>query len=254
MANRQGMQTQDVVIVTGGSRGIGAAIVRRAVACGYDVCFSYRDNEAAATELIGTLAESGRRIVAVRGDIGDPDFPARLFAEALERVGEPTALVNNAGITGRIGRFADLPLPVLRRTLDVNLIGAMLLSQCAIRHWEQRTIAGRIVNISSIASTLGAPSEYVHYAASKAAIEAFSVGLAREVGNLGIRVNALAPGTTLTDIHAEGGDPDRPQRVASRIPLGRPAEPDEIAAAVLWLLSDEASYMTGSVMRVGGGL
>jgi hypothetical protein len=247
-------QSRDVMILTGGSRGIGAAIVRRGVAAGYDVCFSYRDNESAAKALVEALSGSDRRVHAVRGDVGTPDFPSQLFAEAVEHVGEPTALVNNAGITGKIGRFADLPHSVLCRTFDVNVTGAMLLCQCAIRHWEQRSTPGRIVNVSSIASTLGAPSEYVHYAASKAAIEAFTVGLGKEVGSYGIRVNAVAPGTTLTDIHADGGDPERPHRVASRIPLGRPAQADEIAAAVLWLLSPEASYMTGSVMRVGGGL
>jgi NAD(P)-dependent dehydrogenase (short-subunit alcohol dehydrogenase family) len=186
-------------------------------------------------------------------DIGNPDFPSQLFAEAVDRLGEPTALVNDAGITGRIGRFADLPSPVLARTFTVNVTGAMLLCQCVIRLWEQTSKPGRIVNISSIASTLGAPSEYVRYAASKAAIEAFTVGLWKELGGSGIRVNAVAPGTTLTDIQAEGGDPDRPHRVASRIPLGRPAEADEIAAAVLRLLSNQASYITGSV-RVGRGL
>jgi NAD(P)-dependent dehydrogenase (short-subunit alcohol dehydrogenase family) len=208
----------------------------------------------AAAELIESLSGSGRKVHAIQGDMGNPDFPSQLFADAVGRVGPPTAIVNNAGITGRIGRFADLPHSVLCRTFDVNVTGAMLMCQCAVRHWEMATIPGRIVNISSVASTLGAPSEYVHYAASKAAIEAFSIGLGKELGSSGIRVNAVAPGTTLTDIHAEGGDPERPQRVASRIPLGRAAHADEIAAAVMWLLSPEASYMTGSVMRVGGGI
>lgn len=245
---------RETLLVSGGSRGIGAAIVRRAVLDGYDVCFSYRDNSASAAALVQSLSGTGPRLHAVKGDVGDPDFPASLFAEASDVLGAPIALVNNAGITGQIGRFANLPLPALRRTLDVNVMGTMLLCQCAIRCWESNAVKGRIVNISSIASTLGAPGEYVHYAASKAAIEALTIGLGKEVAPLGIRVNAVAPGTTHTDIHADGGDPDRPFRVASKIPLGRAADANEIAAAILWLLSAEATYVAGSVLRVGGGL
>ncbi len=169
-------------------------------------------------------------------------------------LGPPTAVVNNAGITGRIGNFATLPLEVLRRTIDVNLLGTMLVAQEAVRRWQAAGIAGRLVNISSIAATLGAPGEYVHYAATKAAVDALTVGLGKEVASSGIRVNAVAPGTAFTDIHAAGGDPDRPARVASRVPMGRIAQPQEIAHAVLWLLSDEASYLTATVVRVSGGV
>jgi NAD(P)-dependent dehydrogenase (short-subunit alcohol dehydrogenase family) len=162
-------------------------------------------------------------------------------------------LVNNAGMTGRHGSFQDLPEHSLRLTFEVNVLAPMLLAQEAIRRWRSAGIAGRIVNISSIAATLGAPNEYVHYAATKAAIDAFTTGLGKELGPLGIRVNAVAPGTTLTDIHAAGGVPDRPAQVAGRIPMQRVARPDEIASAVLWLLSDAASYVTGTVLRVAGG-
>ncbi|MCJ8521613.1 NAD(P)-dependent dehydrogenase (short-subunit alcohol dehydrogenase family) [Pseudorhizobium tarimense] len=254
MAAGKGSGTRQVLLVTGGSRGIGAAIVREAVAAGYDVCFSFRSDREAAETLAASFPTGAGRAHAVRGDVADPGFARAFFEEATGHFGEPTAVVNNAGITGRIGRFADLPVEVLRQTLEVNVIGTMLLSQMAVRRWEAIGQTGNIVNISSVASTLGAPSEYVHYAASKAAIEGFTIGLGKEVAASGIRVNTVAPGTTLTDIHAAGGDPDRPQRVAANIPLGRCADPEEIARCVLWLLSAEASYVTATVLRVGGGL
>jgi NAD(P)-dependent dehydrogenase (short-subunit alcohol dehydrogenase family) len=163
-------------------------------------------------------------------------------------------VVNNAGITGPIGPFKDLSHADLRRTMDTNLIGTMLVAQQAIRRWEAAGTRGRIVNISSIASTLGAPNEYVHYAATKAGVEAFTIGLGKEVAPKGIRVNAIAPGTTYTDIHASAGQPDRPARVVSRVPMARIADPKEIAAAALWLLSPGASYVTATVLRVAGGL
>lgn len=166
--------------------------------------------------------------------------------------------MNNAGVTGPIGSFRDLDYAVLRRVLDVNVVGTMLCAQEAIRRWERRGIAsvpkGAIVNISSIAATLGAPNEYIHYAASKGAVESFTIGLAKELAPSGIRVNAVSPGTVFTDIHASAGEPNRPARVVSRVPMGRIGEPDEIANAVLWLLSEEASYVTGSNLRVSGGL
>jgi len=244
----------DVLAVTGGSRGIGAAIVRAAAARGYAVCFSYREDAAAAQALLEELRGSGARAHAVRGDVADPAFAGALFDEATAMLGPPKAVVSNAGITGRIGSFAALPLEVLRRTIDVNLLGTMLVAQEAVRRWQAAGIAGRLVNISSIAATLGAPGEYVHYAATKAAVDALTVGLGKEVAPLGIRINAVAPGTAFTDIHAAGGDPDRPARVAARVPMGRIAQPQEIAHAVLWLLSDEASYLTATVVRVSGGV
>jgi NAD(P)-dependent dehydrogenase (short-subunit alcohol dehydrogenase family) len=152
-------------------------------------------------------------------------------------------------VTGRIGRFTELPLEVLRQTLNVNILGTMLLSQAAVRRWQAEGVPGRIVNISSVASTLGAPSEYVHYAASKAAVDAFTIGLGKEVAPSGIRVNAVAPGTTFMEIHAAGGDPDRPYRAASKIPIGRSADAPEIARCVLWLLSPDSSYVTATILR-----
>ena len=245
--------TSGVVLVTGGGRGIGAAIVRGAAARGYPVAFSYVSDHDAATALADEIAAAGGGALAIQADVADRATPARLF-EAAEALGPVTALVNNAGITGTLGRLTDLPFEALRKTIDVNLVGTILMAQEAVRRWEAGGIHGRMVNISSIAATLGSPGEYVHYAATKAAVETFSMGLGKEVARGGIRVNAVSPGTTQTDIHAAGGNPDRPAQVAPRVPLGRVAEPYEIAAAVLWLLSDEASYVTGTVLRVGGGL
>ncbi|WP_226583879.1 SDR family NAD(P)-dependent oxidoreductase [Acuticoccus sediminis] len=242
-----------MVLVTGGSRGIGAAIVRGAAARGHRVAFSYVTNAGAATALVDEIAAAGGIALAIQADVADPSAPARLFdaAEALDPV---TALVNNAGVTGRLGRLADLPLDALCKTIDTNLTGTILMAQEAVRRWEATGTPGRMVNISSVAATLGAPGEYVHYAATKAAVEAFTIGLGKEVAGRGIRVNAVSPGTTMTEIHAAGGNPDRPAQVAPRVPLGRVAEPEEIAAAVLWLLTDEASYVAGTVLRVGGGV
>ncbi len=242
-----------VLLVTGGSRGIGAAIVRQAAAAGARVCFSYRREQAAASTLCGQLSASGAEVHAVQGDAADPAFPVALLDAAEARFGPVTMLVNNAGITGRHGPFHDLPAEVLRQTFDINVISPLLLAQEAVRRWRRAGIAGRMVNISSIAATLGAPHEYVHYAASKAAIDAFTIGLGKELAAEGIRINAVAPGTTMTDIHAAMGVPDRPARVAPRIPMQRVAEPDEIAGAVIWLLSDEAAYVTASILRVSGG-
>jgi NAD(P)-dependent dehydrogenase (short-subunit alcohol dehydrogenase family) len=242
------------MIVTGGARGIGAAIVRHAVQGGFAVCFSYAQNVDAADALVNELVSGGHEVMAVKGDVSDPDAVHRLFERAESALGPVTTLVNNAGITGRIGLFQYAELATLRRVVDVNVLGTMYCAQEAIRRWNQSCILGCMVNISSIAATLGAAGEYVHYAATKAAVEAFTIGLAREVAATGIRINAVSPGTVYTEIHAAAGEPNRPQRVVSRIPMARVGESDEIANAVLWLLSDEASYVTGTVLRVSGGL
>jgi NAD(P)-dependent dehydrogenase (short-subunit alcohol dehydrogenase family) len=247
-------QERDVLLVTGGSRGIGAAIVRAAAARGHSVCFSYLQDSKAAAALLHEAMAAGISAHAVQGDVADAGFAARLFDEAQHMLGPVTMLVNNAGITGRHGSFAELPLAVMRRTVDVNLMGSMMMAQEAIRRWQAAGIPGRMVNISSIAATLGSPDEYVHYAVTKAAIDALTVGLGKEVAASGIRINAVAPGTAYTGIHAAGGVPERPAQVVGRVPMGRIAEPDEIAHVVLWLLSDEASYVTASVVRASGGL
>jgi NAD(P)-dependent dehydrogenase (short-subunit alcohol dehydrogenase family) len=241
---------RDVLVVTGGSRGIGAAVTRAAHARGYAVCAGYASDDAAARRLCAELPG----VVAVRAEVADPVSVTALFEAAEAAFGPITALVNNAGVTGRLGRFADAPVATLRKVLDVNVLGTMLCAQEAVRRWADRGTPGRIVNVSSRAATLGSPGEYVHYAASKAAVETFTLGLAKEVAAKGIRVNCVAPGTIHTDIHAAAGDPTRPERVAARVPMGRAGEPEEIAAAVLWLLSAEASYVTGAVLQAGGGI
>jgi NAD(P)-dependent dehydrogenase (short-subunit alcohol dehydrogenase family) len=243
-----------VMIVTGGSRGIGAAITRRAVRDGYAVCLSYAQDSAAADALVQELGNDGGRVVAVRSDVAASNAVHDLFERAESVLGPVTDLVNNAGITGRRGLFRDLDDETLRRTIEINITGTMLCAREAIRRWEARGVAGRIVNISSIAATLGAAGEYVHYAATKAAVETFTLGLAKEVGPGGTRVNGVSPGTIHTDIHAAAGDPDRPARMAAVIPMRRAGEAEEIANAVIWLLSDEASFVTGAILRVSGGV
>lgn len=242
------------LLVTGGSRGIGAAIVALAAQQGLNVCFSYLRDDDAAHKLAASLANGHDNVRFLRGDVAEIGFAARFFDFAENAFGTATMLVNNAGITGPIGAFKDTSLETLRRTVDTNLMGPLMLAREAIRRWEAVNAAGRMVNISSIASTLGAPNEYVHYAATKAAIEAMTIGLGKEVANKGIRINAVAPGTAFTDIHAAAGESGRPARVVSRVPMGRIGEPVEIANAVMWLLSDEASYVTATVLRVSGGL
>jgi NAD(P)-dependent dehydrogenase (short-subunit alcohol dehydrogenase family) len=243
-----------VLLVTGGSRGIGAAIVRAAAADGYRIAFSYVRDAAAAAELAGELRAAGAQVVGVQGDVADPDFAPRFLQTAQAELGPATALVNNAGATGPLGRFTDADVGIVRRAVEVNLLGAMYMAREVAAAWLSAGRTGRIVNISSMAAAYGAPDEYVHYAAAKAGLEAFTVGLGRELAHHGIRVNAVAPGITDTDIHAAAGDAGRPERLTPRIPMRRVGEPEEIAAAALWLLSDEASYITATVLRAAGGL
>lgn len=228
-------------VITGGSRGIGAATARRLVRDGHEVVISYRQAEDEARALEKELG-----VTAVRADTADEQDVARLFDAA----GEVTGVVSNAGITSTVGPLAELRTEDLRRVVDVNVVGAFFVAREAAR----RMTSGAIVNVSSGAATLGSPGEYVHYAATKAAVDALTIGLAKELAPRGIRVNCVQPGTVRTDIHVLSGVPDRPDRVASKIPLGRPGEAEEIANAIAWLLSDEASYTTGAILRVAGGM
>ena len=244
-----------LTVVTGGSRGIGAAVVLALARDGHDIVFSYRSESEAADRVRTAAVKQGIRSVAIQADVTDQGDVERLFAEAAA-IGTPTGLVNNAGLTAHLGDLADTPVEVIREVIDVNLVGVVLCAREAIRAMSTRRggCGGAIVNISSAASTLGSPHEYVHYAAAKAGVEALTVGLAKEVADDGIRVNAVAPGIVNTEIHAAAGAPDRAERVVSRIPMGRLAEPEEIAPAIVWLLGPEAAYTSGAVIRVAGGV
>ncbi|HEX2176756.1 MAG TPA: SDR family oxidoreductase [Nocardioidaceae bacterium] len=239
---------RNITVVTGGSRGIGAATCRRLAACGHDVVLGYRSDADAAEFTAAAVRASGMRCATVQADTTNPSDVDRLF-DAAAALGPVTGLVNNAGITGPVGRLVDVPTDQLLRVFEVDVVGYLLCARRAALDMTRR--GGAIVNVSSVAATLGGPGEYVHYAGAKAAVDAITIGLAKELGPERIRVNAVAPGTTWTDIHA---DPDRPAKVADKIPLGRAGEPDEIAAGISWLLSDDASYTTGTVLRVSGGL
>jgi NAD(P)-dependent dehydrogenase (short-subunit alcohol dehydrogenase family) len=244
------------VVVTGGGRGIGAATARRLARAGYAVCVNFRADTAAAESLVQAIRDDGGCACAVQADTANAVDVARMIDEAEAALGPLHALVNNAGITGPLGRFVDLDAAALRRVVEVNFVGTLLCAQEAVRRFARNpTASGRsIVNISSVAASTGSPGEYVHYAATKGAVESFTLGLARELAADGIRVNAVAPGTVQTGIHAAAGDPERPARIAPRVPMRRVGAPEEVAEAVLWLVSDAASYTTGAVLRVTGGL
>jgi NAD(P)-dependent dehydrogenase (short-subunit alcohol dehydrogenase family) len=240
-----------ITIVTGGSRGIGASTARRLAIEGHHVAVGYRSDLSAAEKVVTEIIERGGTAVALAVDTAEAASVERLFAAAADLLGPVTGLVNNAGVGSRIGPFVDLDEADLRRVVDVNVVGAIL---CAREAARRLPAGGAIVNVSSAAATLGSPGEYPHYAASKAALDALTVGLSKELGPVGIRVNTVSPGIIRTDFHAtQSGDPDRPTRLGPGAPLGRAGEPQEVAAAIAWLLSDEASYVSGANIRVAGG-
>jgi NAD(P)-dependent dehydrogenase (short-subunit alcohol dehydrogenase family) len=245
----------EVVIVTGSSRGIGAAVAFRAARAGYAVVVNYAADAAGAASVANGIIADGGSALAVQADVSDPPDVARLF-DAAAALGPLAAVVNNAGITGNlIGPLVDVPAATIRRVLDVNVAGVLFVCQEAVRRLssDRGGRGGSIVNISSTATKAGSPDTWVHYAASKGAVDVLTVGIAAEVAAQGIRVNCVAPGSTNTGLHAAAGVPDRVARLSPTIPLGRGAEPDEVAAAVLWLLSDDAGYITGAVLPVSGG-
>lgn len=239
------------LIVTGGSRGIGASIARLAAANGWDVCVSYLSNETAAEEVVQDCRKHGTRALAVRADVSVETDVVGLFDQAESELGPLRGLVNNAGIIGHKSLLRDYQTGRVERIFATNVFGAFSCAREAVRRFG--SLGGVIVNMSSRAAELGSPGEYVDYAASKAAIDTLTVGLAREVARDGVRVNAVRPGIIDTDMHASGGQPDRIAQLADSIPMGRGGEPDEIAEAVIWLLSDKASYTTGALINVSGG-
>ena len=243
-----------VTLITGGTRGIGAATALRLARQGHDLVLGYASDDAAAVECGRAVERLGARCLVVRSDVSDQRGVEELFARA-RSLGQLTGVVNNAGATLHVGPLAETPPDVVRRTVDLNLTGALLVAREAVRALSTSYGGGGgvLVNVSSGAATLGSPGEYVQYAAAKAGVDALTTGLAQEVAGDNVRVVGVAPGMVRTRIHEDAGDAGRLERLASRVPLGRPGEPDEIAAAIAWLLSDEASYVTGTTLRVAGG-
>jgi len=243
------------IIVTGGSRGIGAAVARQAGQRGWNVVVNFANNERAAGETVAAVEKAGGKALAVRGDVASEADVTALFAAAAAAFGTIDGVVNNAGVVAPAAQVADQSLERWRRLIDINIVGSWLVAREGVRRMAKSRggQGGSIVNISSAAARLGGAGEYVDYASTKGAIDAFTLGLAREVGGDGVRVNAVRPGVTETDIHASGGEPGRAARIGSTTPFGRAGTADEVAAAVIWLLSDEASYVSGAILDVSGG-
>ncbi len=244
------------LIVTGGGGDIGAAVARLAAERGFAVCLSYHRDRRSAVALVADIESRGGTALAARADVGVEDDVVGLFQAAEGALGRPCGLVNNAAMLEPQMRLESMDGARISRTFAVNAIGPMLCAREAVRRMSTKHggPGGAIVNISSLAARSGSPGEYVDYAATKGALDTFTVGLAREVAAEGVRVNGVRPGFIDTQFHARGGDPDRVQRLESQIPLGRGGTPVEVAAAVVWLLSEEASYVTGSILDVGGGV
>ncbi|MGK3966142.1 SDR family oxidoreductase [Sorangium sp. So ce118] len=245
----------EIMIVTGGSRGIGAATASLAAQRGYAVAVSYLRDEASAARVVDAIRARGGAALAIAADVSVEDDVVRLFQTVDGALGPVTALVNNAGVLDRQARLEDMTAARVQRILATNVLGSVLCAREAVRRMSTRRggKGGAIVNVSSRASQLGSPGEYIDYAASKAAVDALTIGLAKEVAAEGIRVNAVRPGIIDTDIHASGGDPGRAERLGASLPLGRAGSPEEVARAILWLASSESSYCTGSLLDVAGG-
>jgi NAD(P)-dependent dehydrogenase (short-subunit alcohol dehydrogenase family) len=244
-----------VVVITGASRGIGAATACAAAAAGYRVVVNYARRRAEAEQVAQSIAEAGGEAVALAGDVANEADVIGLFEEVDRRFGRLDALVNNAGVVGRSGRFADLAAADLKRIFEINVLGSFLCAREAVKRMatSRGGRGGAIVNLSSAAATLGSPGEFVHYAASKGAIDTMTVGLAKEVARENIRVNAVAPGLIDTEMQVASGDPARIGRILPNVPMARMGDAAEIAGPILFLLSDAAAYITGTILRVAGG-
>ncbi|WP_299538033.1 SDR family oxidoreductase [uncultured Herbaspirillum sp.] len=247
--------TDKVIIVTGGSRGIGAATALLAAQRGYAVCVNYVSNREAAESVAGQIRADGGRAITVAGDVSKEEDVLRLFTTTDQELGRVTALVNNAGILEHQSRLDAMSAERITRVLVANVTGSLLCAREAVKRMSTRHggQGGAIVNLSSMAAKLGGPGEYVDYAASKGAIDAFTIGLAKEVAAEGIRVNAVRPGLIYTDIHASGGEAGRVDRLKDAVPMTRGGTAEEVANAILWLLSEESSYATGTFIDVSGG-
>ena len=247
--------TDKVAIITGGSRGIGRATAIAVAVRGFKVVVGYASNKTAADEAVAAIEARNGKAIAVKCDVGKESDILKLF-EAADKFGTLGALVNNAGIVGKSGvRVDEMSAARIQEMMAINVTGSILCAREAVKRMSTRHggKGGSIVNVSSIAAKLGSPGQYVDYAAAKGAIDVFTIGLSKEVGPEGIRVNAVRPGVIKTEIHASGGDPGRAERIGAGAPLGRAGEPEEIAHAILWLASDEAAYVSGAILDVGGG-
>ncbi len=244
-----------MLLITGGSRGIGAATALLAAQDGWAVAVNYAKNQAAANQVVQAIAQAGGQAIAVQGDVADEAQIVRMFATVDQQLGPVTGLVNNAGVVDVTARVEDMSWERLERMMRINVLGSFACAKEAIRRMSTRHggQGGVIVNLSSVAARLGAPAQYVDYAASKGAIDTFTVGLAKELATENIRVNAVRPGVIDTDIHASGGLPNRARDLAPQIPMQRPGTAEETAQAIVWLLSDKASYVTGTCLDVTGG-
>ena len=249
------MTNRKAVIVTGGSRGIGAAVARLAAVQGFPVVVNYAAHKMAADAVAREIVSAGGQAIAVEGDVAVESDILRLFETAEREFGAIGGLVNNAGVTGGFARVEEVQADAIARVLAVNVAGCILCAREAVKRMSTRRggTGGSIVNISSLVARTGGAQEWVHYAASKGAVNSFTIGLAREVAEEGIRVNAVAPGLIETDLHADNGAPDRLDRLAPTIPMKRAGTADEVAEGVLWLLSEQASYVTASILEIGGG-
>lgn len=244
-----------VLLVTGGSRGIGAAAARQAAAAGWDVAVNYARDAAAAEAVAAAVRAAGRRALTVAADVADEAQVLAMFARIDAELGRLSGLVNNAGVVDVAARIDEMSVARWQRMFGINVIGSFLCAREALRRMSTRHggTGGAIVNLSSAAARLGSPGQYVDYAAAKGAIDTFTLGLAREVAAEGVRVNAVRPGIIDTDIHASGGQPERVRQLAPQVPMQRAGSADEVAAAIVWLLSDAASYTTGAVLDSTGG-
>ena len=244
-----------VMLITGASRGIGAATARLAAARGFAVAVNYMTSQAAAEDLVETIAAAGGRALAIQGNVAVESDVKRLFEVIDNELGALAVLINNAGILETAMRLDVMTAERWRRVLATNVIGSFLCARQAVRRMSTRHggSGGTIVNVSSVAARLGSPGEFIDYAASKGAVDAMTVGLAKEVAREGIRVNAVRPGLIVTDIHASSGQPDRVERLQDGVPTGRAGTPEEVAEAILWLASEHSSYVTGAILDVSAG-